>query len=61
MGSKTSQSSTAFKRKRLMEQSSGDATLDYFFAKYLTSPELLDLEVLFPVLSTRLSLMSFPC
>lgn len=47
MGSKSGQAS--LKRKRAPDametdsQSSGKA--DYFFAKFLTSPELLDLEV----------------
>jgi THO complex subunit 1 len=42
MGSKSV--SGALKRKRDLEVGD-DASRDYFFAKFLTSPELLDLEV----------------
>ncbi|PCH34308.1 hypothetical protein WOLCODRAFT_61144 [Wolfiporia cocos MD-104 SS10] len=46
MGSKTTANTAgSLKRKRDAEDAEGDAGKDYFFAKYLTSPELLDLEV----------------
>ncbi|KAL4250311.1 hypothetical protein ABKN59_003143 [Abortiporus biennis] len=45
MGSKTSLSSTSTKRKREPDGITEAAGKDYFFAKYLTSPELLDLEI----------------
>ena len=46
MGSKTSSGQHAsLKRKRESESVEDSAGGDYFFAKYLTSPELLDLEV----------------
>ncbi|CAL1694925.1 unnamed protein product [Somion occarium] len=44
MGSKTV-SGASLKRKRESEAIGDPNTQDYFFAKYLTSPELLDLEV----------------
>jgi hypothetical protein len=42
-------SSTANPLKRKHESDSADESVgkDYFFAKFLTSPELLDLEVIF--------------
>lgn len=46
MGSKTSAGhSSSLKRKRESEGVEDNANGEYFFAKYLTSPELLDLEV----------------
>ena len=46
-GSKTLLAGTgaSLKRKREPEPSANSTGKDYFFAKYLTSPELLDLEV----------------
>jgi THO complex subunit 1 len=43
MGSKAMQGST--KRRRENVDSMEETKQDYFFAKFLTSPELLDLEV----------------
>lgn len=46
MGSKTSSGQYgSLKRKRESEGVEDNAGGDYFFAKYLTSPELLELEV----------------
>lgn len=46
MGSKANLSgSTSLKRKREPELNIEPQAQQYFFAKYLTSPELLDLEV----------------
>jgi len=48
MGSKTlagNTGSASLKRKRDSEGVEDNANQDYFFAKYLTSPDLLDLEV----------------
>lgn len=46
MGSKAGAHTTgSLKRKREPEVVEDNAGKDYFFAKYLTSPELLDLEV----------------
>ena len=54
MGSKTSSSGNAsLKRKREPEAVTAVAGTEYFFAKYLTSPDLLDLEVLRNIPYTR--------
>ena len=45
MGSKSNSNATSLKRRREPEVGLEAAGQDYFFAKYLTSPELLDLEV----------------
>ncbi|ESK93415.1 udp-glucose epimerase [Moniliophthora roreri MCA 2997] len=47
MGSKAAVPAPGSKRKREREQDEdeGEATEEYFFAKFLTSPELLDLEI----------------
>lgn len=45
MGSKTNSTTTTLKRRREPEVGLETAGQDYFFAKYLTSPDLLDLEV----------------
>lgn len=45
MGSKANSSSGSLKRRREPEISIDTANQGYFFAKYLTSSELLDLEV----------------
>lgn len=44
MGSKTASGPGSLKRRREPEVELETAGQDYFFAKYLTSPELLDLE-----------------
>lgn len=45
MGSKANSGSGSLKRRREPEAIIDTAHQGYFFAKYLTSPELLDLEV----------------
>lgn len=52
MGSKTV-SGASLKRKRESEAIGDPNTQDYFFAKYLTSPELLDLEVRYYTCAAR--------
>ena len=48
MGSKANHS-TSLKRRREPEVNIDSANHGYFFAKYLTSPDLLDLEVRFDI------------
>ena len=43
MGSKAGASNGSLKRKR--DEETGEVVEEYFFAKFLTSPDLLDLEV----------------
>lgn len=45
MGSKVNSNSAGMKRKREPEINIEPQGQEYFFAKYLTSPDLLDLEV----------------
>ncbi|THH31953.1 hypothetical protein EUX98_g2251 [Antrodiella citrinella] len=45
MGSKSSSGTSSLKRKREPETVTELAGTEYFFAKYLTSPDLLDLEI----------------
>jgi THO complex subunit 1 transcription elongation factor len=48
MGSKTLMGNVGAKRKREpLAESANDYRHDYFFAKFLTSPDLLELEVCF--------------
>ena len=46
MGSRSTGSAGSLKRKREPEVTEGSAGSEYFFAKFLTSPDLLELEVM---------------
>lgn len=49
MGSKANSNAPSLKRRREPEVGLETAGQDYFFAKYLTSPDLIDLEVSTPL------------
>ncbi|KAI0694426.1 hypothetical protein BC835DRAFT_1486299 [Cytidiella melzeri] len=59
MGSKANSNTTSLKRRRDPDIGLETAGQDYFFAKHLTSPDLLDLEFLFQLLILLHHLLTF--